>query len=223
MRLTPYLLLLALSCSVVILAISAHPAAANQDLFSAIKDSALKNCLRKDANKHNWQQANHVTKIKCHGKKINSLQGIEQFTELTYLSLFNNNIANADLTPLSKLEYLNLASNRLSSLQVAGLSQLSTLYLFKNKLKSLDMSGLAQVKKLRLTNNLLTELDIQPLLALEKAYLFDNKLEDLTVKGLTKLTLIDLKQNPMPDEVYDRYDQIDGITIIHDGNAEDWQ
>ncbi|MEY8198653.1 MAG: hypothetical protein RPS47_05385, partial [Colwellia sp.] len=93
----------------------------------------------------------------------------------------------------------------------------------KNKLKKINFTGLKQLTKIRITSNKLTQLDISPLISLEKAYFFDNKLEDLIVAGLPKLKFIELRQNPMPDEVYDRYDALEGITIIHDGNADDWK
>jgi protein phosphatase 1 regulatory subunit 7 len=61
------------------------------------------------------------------------------------------------------------------------------------------------------------------MLALETGYFFDNQLEDLQITGLEKLTFLDVKQNPMPDELYDFYDKQEGIVISHDGNADDWQ
>ena len=71
--------------------------------------------------------------------------------------------------------------------------------------------------------NKLTELDISPLQSLTEAYLWDNQLEDLQITGLDKLEFLGVKQNPMPDELYDFYDQQSGITISHDGNADDWK
>jgi len=187
------------------------------------KDQALTNCIAQLVKKNNWHNIQDIKKIKCHGKSIKSALGIEQLTELHSLSLFNNKISSIDLRQLTQLEHVNIANNKLKHIELAHLKQLKTLYLFKNKLTTVNFSGLIQLKKIRITNNKLSTLDISELTALEKAYFFDNKLKDLKVKGLPKLKFIELRQNPMPDEVYDRYDAIDGITIIHDGNADDWK
>ena len=154
---------------------------------------------------------------------ITTLEGLEMFINLEKLSLFNNHLTHADLSPFKKLKHLNVANNKLVNINIVGLLHLESLYLFKNKLVTVDFKGLSQLKKIRITNNKLKILDISALLSLEKAYFFDNKLQDLVVAGLPNIKFIELRQNPMPDEVYDRYDALEGITIIHDGNADDWK
>lgn len=203
--------------------LSCH-AQANQHLHQLeLADNALLECVNQQANKAAWQLVSDVDALKCHGMGIASLDGLQIFTQLKSLSLYNNKLQHANLQHFAQLEYLNIAGNKLKSVKLSGLAKLQTLYLFKNKLKTVDFTGLVQLKKIRITNNQLNSLDISGLNSLEKAYFFDNKLEDLIVKGLPKLAFIELRQNPMPDEVYDRYDAIDGITIVHDGNADDWK
>jgi len=191
--------------------------------LTKIVDANLSACIAKQAEKQRWQKLSDVKAIKCHGKKINNLAGLENFSNLEKLSLFNNKLTQADFHTFKKLKHINIANNKLTRINIAGLSNLQSLYLFKNKLTTVDFSGLPKLRKIRITNNNLKKLDISPLESLEKAYFFDNKLEDLVVTGLPKLKFIELRQNPMPDEVYDRYDALDGITIIHDGNADDWK
>lgn len=186
-------------------------------------DAALSKCIKEHAQANGWVTAEEVTKLKCHGMDIKNIEGINVFTQLTSLSLFNNELQSVDLSSLNDLEAINIADNKLQNINITGLSKVTSLYLFKNELTTVDFTGLSQLKKLRITNNQLNKVDISSLVALEKAYFFDNKLEDLIVKGLPKLKFIELRQNPMPDEVYDRYDELEGITIVHDGNADDWK
>ncbi len=193
------------------------------DFLKQIQDPALVNCIEKQIQKKSWQSPEQVIKLKCHNKGIKSLKGLEVFTHLEKLSLFKNKLVSADLSQLKLLTELNLSANRLSSLSLTGLENLKTLYLFKNKLKTIDLTGLTKLEKVRISNNKLEVLDISSLKSLKKAYFYDNKLEDLILTKLPKLKLIDLKQNPMSDEVYDRYDAMAGITVIHDGNADDWK
>lgn len=195
------------------------------NLIDTIKlsDSALNQCVKEHVNTNHWKTVDDVSKLKCHGMNIKSIEGIEVFTQLKSLSLYNNKLKSLDIRHLKNLESINVANNKLQQVNVVGLSKLTSLYLFKNKLTYIDFTGLTQLEKIRITNNQLNSIDISPLISLKKAYFFDNKLEELIVKGLPKLKFIELRQNPMPDEVYDRYDALDGITIVHDGNADDWK
>lgn len=191
--------------------------------LSLIKDKALMMCMEQLARSNQWQSVNDIDKLKCHGMDIKSIEGLNSAKNLNSLSLFNNQLKEIDLRSFSKLEYFNGANNKITSVKLSNLSHLKTLYLFKNKLKDIDFTGLKQLKKIRMTGNKLIGIDISPLVSLEKAYFFDNKMEDLKVSGLPKLKFIELRQNPMPDDVYDRYDALEGITIVHDGNADDWK
>lgn len=194
-----------------------------ESLVKKIADPALNTCVKSALLKQGFFELKQIKKLKCHNKGIANIEGIHLLVNLENLSLFNNEITQADLTSLAHLETLNLANNDLQSLNLSGLSKLKTLYLFKNKLTKLDMSGLAALEKLRMMQNQLTSLDITPLSSLKEAHLFDNQLEDLQITGLNNLDFLDVKQNPMPDELYDFYDEQTGIVISHDGNADDWQ
>lgn len=187
------------------------------------KDKQLAECVMVSADKQGWILVTDVKVIKCHKKGIENAQALNKFIGLQILSLYNNKITSIDLTSLTELRSLNLASNKLTDLNITGLAKLETLFLFKNKLKTVDLAGLVSVKKVRMMQNRLTHLDITPMVALETGYFFDNQLEDLQISGLEKLSFLDVKQNPMPDELYDFYDKQEGMVISHDGNADDWQ
>jgi protein phosphatase 1 regulatory subunit 7 len=186
-------------------------------------DTKLAKCVDEQAASHHWQTVEEFVELSCHNMDIQVADEVASLTALKTLSLFNNNISHLDQRSLTKLETLNLANNAIESLQISGLDHLETLYLFRNKLQSIDLSGLSSVKKVRLMQNALTELDISPLKSLEMGYFFDNQLKDLQITGLSELQFLDVKQNPMPDELYDFYDQQVGIIINHDGNSDDWK
>lgn len=188
-----------------------------------IEDDALQTCIVQSMTKHGFSQAEQLIELKCHNKGIGSVSGIEAFANLESLSLFGNSITSADLTALKKLKHINLANNNLIALQINSLNNLETLYLFKNKLTTINFEGVDSLTKMRIMQNKLEVLDISPLQSLTEAYLWDNQLEDLQITGLDKLEFLDVKQNPMPDELYDFFDQQSGITISHDGNADDWK
>lgn len=186
-------------------------------------DAQLENCMKKLIKKQNWQSIEDVTEVKCHSKKILSAQNLSKLANLRKLSLFNNKIKQLDLAPLIQLETLNLAKNKLTDLNITGLSKLKKLYLFNNKLVNLKLSGLVNLEEIRLMQNSLETLDIRPLGSLKQGHIFDNQLEDLSIEGLSNLEFLDVRQNPMPDKLYDFYDEQEGIVISHDGNADDWK
>lgn len=191
------------------------------EYLSQITDKALKECISKQIKPD--QSADDITKIRCHSKGIKKLSGLEVFKNLQSLSLFNNRIEEADFTSFEKLEFINIAKNRLNSLQVNQLKKLQTLFAFKNRLETVNLQGLSSLTKLRMMENKLRTLNISELTALESAYLYNNNLEHLTIEGLNALSFLDVKQNPMPDELYDFFDEQEGIVIVHDGNADDWK
>lgn len=188
-----------------------------------VEDSALQICIVQSMEKHGVSQAEQLITLKCHNKGIRSISGLEQLTSLESLSLFGNSISSADLTTLKALKHINLAKNSLANLQINDLKNLETLYLFKNKLSTINFKGVGSLTKMRIMQNKLNLLDISPLYSLTEAYLWDNQLKDLQIAGLDNLEFLDVKQNPMPDELYDFYDKQSGITISHDGNADDWK
>lgn len=186
-------------------------------------DPQLAKCIHKLASKNSWQNTEDITDIKCHSKGIGSAQSLSKLKNLRKLSLFNNQIQQLDLSNLSQLEFLNLANNDLKKLQINGLSDLQKLYLFRNELQTVDLQGLTALEEIRIMQNKLNKLDITPLGSLKQGHIFDNQLEDLKIDGLHQLEFLDVRQNPMPDELYDFYDEQEGIVISHDGNAEDWK
>jgi hypothetical protein len=58
---------------------------------------------------------------------------------------------------------------------------------------------------------------------LEKIYLFNNQLTTIDIDHLPALRYMDARQNPMPDELYQRMDSQKNVTYLHDGNAPDWK
>ena len=75
-----------------------------------------------DENFRNWVLANSfgrdgvlteeeivsVTKLNIGSRRIQSLKGLEFFTELSWLDVAGNNITEIDLSPLPKMKYLNV-------------------------------------------------------------------------------------------------------------------
>lgn len=189
-----------------------------------VQDHNLKACLESLASDQQWRQISDVTAIKCHSQDIQSLAGLEAFTGLESLSLYNNRIAKLDIEikQLKKLKHLNLARNHLAETNIAHLPKLNKLYLFDNHLTDLTLLNLPELSEFKANNNKIERFAYQNTPKLEKIYIFNNQLETIDIYHLPSLHYMDCRQNPMPDSLYDEMDKQENITYLHDGNAEDW-
>jgi protein phosphatase 1 regulatory subunit 7 len=190
----------------------------------AVQDTNLQACLQLLAKNNDWHQPQDMTVIKCHDQDIHSLRGLEQFTGLESLSLYNNRIEQFDIEikQLKRLKELNLARNNLTQITVSNLPKLNKLYLFDNQLTDLTLSNLAELETFKANNNKIENFTYINTPKLEKIYIFNNQLETIDIYNLPRLHYMDCRQNPMPDSLYDEMDKKDDVTFLHDGNAEDW-
>ena len=139
--------------------------------------------------------------------KIVNLTGLEHATQLTTLSLQENNIS--DLTPLAQLTQLTklyLSENNISDLTpLAQLTQLTTLYLEDNQIIVITpLAQLTQLTKLSLGgfdgNEVSNISPLGQLTQLTELNLKDNNISDLTpLAQLTLLTELDLPENNISD------------------------
>ena len=189
----------------------------------ALADENLKTCVLQLAQQKQWSTVAAVTEIECHSKNIRTLSGIETFTQLKKLSLYNNEISEGKLPNLPNLQHLNLAKNNMSDFNINNFPALENIYVFGNKLKRLQLSALPKLKQLKANDNMIIEFHYRELPTLEKIYLFNNKMVDMDIYHLPLAHYIDVRQNPMPDKLYEEMDKLKGITFLHDGNAKDWQ
>lgn len=187
-----------------------------------LPDKALRGCVDTLMQEHRWTAPEQVTEIECHGKGIQSVEGVARFTGLEKLSLYDNRIDSAHLSGLPRLAHLNLAQNQLRSITLSELPALKELYLFRNRLQTLSLTDLPALTTLRANGNRMTDFHYQDVPALKKIYLFDNELEHIDIHHLPALDYMDVRENPMPDELYEDMDRKSGSTILHDGNADDW-
>jgi len=190
--------------------------------FQPFADMRLQSCFMEQAQKNQWTSPAMVVSIRCNSKGITRLDGIEQFGNLEELSLYNNKLSRVSLQGLAHLTHLNLAKNNLELLQLEALPALVELYVFDNQLTQLQLAELPALQLLKINDNHLTRFDYAALPHLEKIYLFNNKLETVDIYHLPAMSYMDARQNPMPDKLYEDMDKLEGVTILHDGNAKDW-
>lgn len=193
-------------------------------LQTQVEDQALQSCLEKIAKSKGWSTAEEFTAIKCNSQNIRSLAGIESFTNITSLSVFNNRIEqlNDNLTKLTKLEVLNVARNNVKTLHLQGFAALKQVYAFDNGTTSMRFADLQSLEMIKAQNNKASSFIYENTPKLAKIYIFNNELEHMDIYSLPSLQYVDCRQNPMPDPLYDEMDAMEEVTFLHDGNADDW-
>lgn len=138
---------------------------------------------------------------------IGSLQGIEAFTNLTFLNVAFNTISTVDLSQNIQLKTFIAPYNSISTIDVSGNSFLEELIMWENNLTSIDVTQNPLLRRLELNENSITALDISQNPLLEKLYVSGNdigsldvsihaNLYDLEANG-TFLTSLDISNNPL--------------------------
>ena len=178
------------------------------------KDENLKNAILSKMKRQNLidEAAQDITKddalkvkeLGVHNKSITSIEGLENFKNLTELNLYENRISDIKpLAALTNLETLALDHNNISDLTpLAGLSKLTYLYLHNNHLSDIKpLTNLTKLTVLNLANNQVS--DLTPLAGLPKLTglnLNDNQIADITpLAGLSNLMGIHLNSNHLSD------------------------
>jgi len=166
---------------------------------------------------------NTVTSLNVSGGNISDLTGIEDFTALTTLYCYNNQLTSLDVSNATALDYLNCGINQLTSLDVSNNTALTTLYCYNNQLTSLDVSNNTALDYLYCPNNQLTSLDVSNNTALDYLNCGGNQLTSLDVSNNTaltqlscynnQLTSLDVSQNPALTDLYCPNNQLTFINL----------
>lgn len=198
---------------------SLEVAAVKADEFNQLRyitDDALRACIS-DQLPHGREE---LTRLKCHSKGITDLAGLEHFTGIQELSLFNNAISeiSPDLWP--QLHHLNIAKNPIPRLTIYH-PKLSKLYIFSSGLTELSLQT-PNLEILKANNNGLVTIRLLETPKLASCDLYNNELKTMEIERLKACRHLDVRNNPMPDGLYEKMDAMECL-VMHDGNAEDWQ
>lgn len=188
----------------------------------SVPDPNLQECLTELAQQNGWAEPAAFQSIKCHNRRIESVAGLDAFSHITSLSLFNNQLRQVQLRGFAQLQHLNLSRNDLRELKLEDLPSLQKLYFFDNRIAHMTLAGLPRLAECKGNNNALETFSYAELPELKKLYLFNNQLKTIDIYRLPSLQYMDVRENPMPDKLYEEMDAMQGITFLHDGNAEDW-
>ena len=99
-----------------------------------------------------------ITSLDVSSQTISDLTGIEDFTALTTLSCYSNQLTSLDVSQNTALTTLRCYSNQLNSLDVSNNTALTLLYCYSNQLTVLDVSNNTALTSLNCNSNQLTSI-----------------------------------------------------------------
>ena len=148
--------------------------------------------------------------IYAYNAGVSSLQGIEAFTNLSFLSVSSNTISSVDLSQNSQLKSFIAPFNNLSTIDVSGNPLLQQLEVSSNFLTSIDVTQNPLLRRLELAYNTITALDLSQNPLLEELNISNNVIGSL-----------DLSQNPLLEEMYLSNNVIGSLDLsIHSNLSE---
>lgn len=158
-----------------------------------------------------------VYHLQCSTMALQSLGGLEYFTNLRTINCETSNIGSIDLS-LPNLESINVRYNGaltsldlagcpnlreincsdagLTTLTIAGLANLEELRCSNNQLSSIDLTGLSNLWLLDVNNNNLTTIDGSTLTGLLHIYADYNNLTTINVANPSTLQALNYRGNP---------------------------
>jgi len=104
---------------------------------------------------------NTLTSLSMSSKGITDLTGIEDFTDLTNLLCWNNNLTELDVSQNLALTSLKCNGNELTTLDLSNNVALESIKCYNNLLTSLDLSNLPNLDEVRCEANQLTALNVK--------------------------------------------------------------
>ena len=127
--------------------------------------------------------------------QIRKLEGIEHFTQLTYLDCSSNLIESLDLSKNTKLNILNCRDNYIVELDMTKNAALTKLYCSYNPISHLDVSGLKELTEVEIFFAKLENINVSTNTNLLYLSIPGNSVSSLDISNNVKLRFLDCSRN----------------------------
>ena len=125
-----------------------------------------------------------AAKINVNKMNIQSMKGVEYFTDLEQLRCKNNQISSINLSKNTLLNKLDMTNNQLTTLDLSKNLVMEYLYVEGNQLTALDVSKNTALTSLNCSNNQLTALNVSGCTALWLLDCYQNKIKGAAMDAL---------------------------------------
>lgn len=163
-------------------------------------DKAFRDCVEVEVDTDSdgvlsSDEINAVNFINLSQAGISDLTGIENFTELEVLHVFDNSLTSIDLSKNTKLKYLDVSQNELTNIDLSKNTQLKDMDISYNSISSIDLSKNVNLTDLHAIDCGLTGIDLKNNTNLVNAWLSNNKIESIDVSMLPNLQILMISSN----------------------------
>ncbi len=140
-----------------------------------------------------------LTTLTATNKNIVDLTGIEDFSALQTLEVFNNKLETLDVSANTHLETLRCYSNNITSLTIGNNPNLKELRCYENNLSSMVVSDLTGLEILSCSDNQITSIDVSNSPNLTTLFCQSGILETLTISNNPNLRLANVSDNNLTE------------------------
>ncbi|MEQ8469838.1 MAG: T9SS type A sorting domain-containing protein [Marinoscillum sp.] len=126
---------------------------------------------------------------------IKNLSGIEYFTSIPLLSVYQNDLDNIDLSHNIALRQLDCGGNNLTSLDLSQNINMVQVSCFSNQLTTLSFTENPDLNEINCNNNQLTSIDLSGNPNLTQVSLSSNLLTDLDLSNNSNITYLEFSRN----------------------------
>ncbi len=156
-----------------------------------------------------------VATLDLSSQNISNLTGIEDFSALTILVLFDNNLTTIDVSQNLSMEVLMLEDNNIASLDISNNVSLQFLNVNNNALSSVDISNNVDLRSIRANGNSLTALDVSANPNLTRITCENNGLTDIDLSVPTGLLFFEANGNQFTDLDLSHLTSLFGIEVAN--------
>lgn len=158
-------------------------------------------------------EALNVFKLDVSNANISDVTGVENFTNLTELGVYNNQITALNLAGLNNLITLSASYNNLTSINDVGTSSIQYLRIWNNQITEIDVTNWPNLKGLSCFSNLLTSLIISDMEGFESLSCELNNLTNLTLQNLPNLISVNAGSNQIASINLSNLNSLDSLVL----------
>lgn len=101
-----------------------------------------------------------ITDLIIDNKNIASLNGLQDFINLSNLSANGNVLTSVDVSANTKLKFIFLDDNNLSAINVQGLLELEKVSVSNNGISAININGISTLQQMMIDGNGISQLDV---------------------------------------------------------------
>jgi Secretion system C-terminal sorting domain len=140
-------------------------------------------------------EAQNIKVLYVNDNTITSIEGIEEFTNLTDLQITSNNIITIDVSVLTQIEHLGFTGHNIQTIEINGLANLKSLGFIGNSIQNINVGSLINLEELVIFGMNLESINLGSHPDLTSINIGSGTFENLNFNGCPNLQVLTLNGN----------------------------